>query len=107
MADKKAKSSFLDLHALTKYTDKILYPIRAHSNFLMTLVALGLLAYSVIMISTIMQQRDDQAYREKQSVNRIKSTFDKDTIRKVDNLRNSNDGSSIDLPAGRRNPFVN
>jgi hypothetical protein len=107
MAEKKAKLSLPSMQSASKLLSKLLYPVRTHSNFLMMLVALGLLAYSVIMISTIIQQRDDQDYRDKQSANRIKSSFDKDTIQKVDNLKNSSDSSSIDLPAGRRNPFVN
>lgn len=104
---KKKPSLNLDMAGLKKSLSGILYPIRAHSTFLLSIISLGFIAYSVIMISSIIQQTDDQQYRDKQSTNRIKSTFDKDTIQKIDNLRNSSDSSSIDLPAGRRNPFTN
>jgi hypothetical protein len=106
MADKK-KNISLDLQSLRKISDKFLYPVRAHSTFLLVMISLGLIAYSVIIISGTIQQTDDPTYREEQSANRIKSTFDKETIKKIDNLRNSNDSSSIDLPDGRRNPFIN
>jgi hypothetical protein len=106
MADKK-KSISLDLHSFQEALNKFLYPIRVHSTFLLTLIALALVAYSVIIISGAIQQTDDLQYREEQSANRIKSTFDKETIKKIDNLRISTDSSSIDLPDGRRNPFIN
>jgi hypothetical protein len=106
MADKK-KSVSLDLKSVRKLTDKFLYPVRTHATFLLSLISLGLIAYSVIIISGTIQQTDDPKYREEQSANRIKSTFDKETIKKIDNLRNSSDSSSIDLPDGRRNPFIN
>lgn len=108
MADKeKKKSTSLDLRSLRKLTDRLLSPVRQHSTFLLVMISLGLVAYSVIIISGALQQTDDPAYREEQSANRIKSTFDKETIKKIDNLRISTDSSSIDLPDGRRNPFIN
>lgn len=107
MADKPKKNSSLNLLALRKAVDKFLSPVRSHSTFLLTLISLGLVAYSVIIISGAIQQTDDPQYREEQSADRIKSTFDKETIKKIDNLRISTDSSSIDLPDGRRNPFIN
>ena len=110
MADKKKKTSSsltLDAHSLKTLGDRVTGPIRKHSSFIMWMLALGLIIYSAIMVTMIIQRSDDQDYRNEQAKDRISSSFDKQTIQKVDNLRNSNDNSSIELPAGRRNPFTN
>lgn len=104
---KKGISLSLDLQALKVLGDRLTAPIRKHSSFILSIIALSLIAYSAIMVTMIIQRSDDPQYRDEQSVDRISSSFDKQTIQKVDNLRNSAENSSIELPAGRRNPFTN
>ena len=104
---KKTPKASIDLQAIKKLGDTILAPVRKHSTFILSLIALGLIIYSAMMVTMIIQRGDDTAYRDEQAVDRISSSFDKQTIQKIDNLRNSADNSSIDLPGGRRNPFTN
>ena len=109
MAEKKKKGSSLnlDLQSVKKLGERFTAPIRKHSSFIMAMISLGLIIYTGLAVTTIIQRSDDQSYRDEQAKDRISSSFDKQTIQKVDNLRDSNDNSSIELPAGRRNPFRN
>lgn len=101
------KTASLSLDAIFSPIAKALVPIRRRLSFIVALAAIGALIYSFSVVSTILSRSDDEAYRQEQLSSRINSNFDKATIDKINGLTVSSEGASIDLPAGRRNPFVN
>lgn len=86
---------------------QIAAPIRHHLTFIVALAAIGTLIYSISVVSTIISISDDQAYREEQLQNRVKSRFDLDTIGKINALSSSSERTPVSLSPGRNNPFVN
>lgn len=107
MAKKTTKTASINFSEIRVTVQRIIDPIAKHSTVIMAVAAISVLIYSMITVSMIITVQDDVAYRQAQSQNRISGAFDKTTINKVNNLKASSDGSSIDLPSGRRNPFVN
>ena len=81
--------------------------VTKHSTVILMVAAISVLIYSILNVRMIIMLQDDTAYRVKQSANRINGNFDKETINKINNLKASSDSSSIELPQGRRNPFIN
>lgn len=106
--DKKpaTKKPSLDLGSLIGPLQQVALQIKQRLTFIIILLVAGLLLYSVLLVSSTLSLATDEAYREEQLGKRINSSFDKETIDKIDNLTISSESSSIALPAGRRNPFT-
>jgi len=101
------KSSIkLDPKSLVRSIKKIAAPIKTHLVLIMFLLLMSTLIYAVFTVSTIIQISDDGEYRLSAEAKSLGTSFDEATIKKVDELRESSDGSAIELPGGRRNPFV-
>lgn len=102
-----AKSSIkLDSRSIVASLKQAAAPIKTHLVLIMFLVLMGTLIYTVLTVSTIIQINDDAEYRLSAEAKSLDTSFDQATIKKVDELRESSDGSAIELPGGRRNPFV-
>ena len=104
---KKQLSLKLDVQTLKKVLEEASKPFRTHHALIMFVLLMGVLIYSVYSVSTILQTTDDPVYRTQAEAKSLNTSFDQSTIKKVDDLRESNANDSINLPGGRRNPFVN
>jgi hypothetical protein len=49
---------------------------------------------------------DDEAYRTTKQSESVKTKFDEETINKLDRLNARQEQMTLELPAGRINPFV-
>lgn len=112
MADKKTdapkKSPLnLDADALKGVLEKITAPIKQYHAVILFVLLMSVVIYSVYSVSMIIQTSDDVLYRADAEATSLKTSFDQATIKKVDELRQSNTDATIELPSGRRNPFTN
>lgn len=112
MADKKPepakKSSLkLDTGALKAVLDKASTPVKKYHALILFTLLMSVVIYSVYSVNIILQTPDDANYRAEAETKSLKTSFDQATIKKLDELRESNTNSPIELPAGRRNPFIN
>lgn len=97
----------LDLRSLSHSFGTITKPIAKHMTFLLIIASAGILIYAILVVQTIITPQDDTDYRQQQQSSRINGSFDQETIDKINNLRASSESSTVELPAGRRNPFIN
>lgn len=103
----KKTTTPITLLSIKTSLQRVTNPITKHLTVIIVVAAIGVLIYSILTVRMIVMLQDDAVYRQKQSENRINGNFDKQTITKVNNLKVSSDTSTIDLPQGRRNPFIN
>lgn len=103
----KKNTAPITLLSIKTSLQKVTDPIAKHSAVIIMVAAMSVLIYSILTVRDIIMFQDDTAYRQEQSVNRINGTFDKETITKINNLKASSDNTTIELPQGRRNPFIN
>lgn len=103
---KASPSPSLNLSMFSDAFFKCLRMVRRHKTLLVVLLIGSVLLYSAWTVNVVLSVGDDQAYREEQADNRIRSRFDQDTIRKIDDLNISSEATGIELPPGRRNPFA-
>ena len=96
----------LDTSSLMATLKRITNPIKAHHALILFVLLMSVIIYSVISVNSIIQINDDNDYRISAEAKSLTPSFDQATIKKVDELRQSNDNTSITLPGGRRNPFV-
>lgn len=82
-------------------------PIKAHHTLILFILLMSVVIYSVYNVSMIIQTPDDAEYRAEAESTSIKTIFDRATIKKIDELHQSNTDTNIELPDGRRNPFMN
>lgn len=104
MANKKSLK--LDTASLLTVLQQVTKPIKAHHALILFLLLMSVIIYSVISVNSIIQINDDTQYRLSAEAKSLTPSFDQSTIKKVDDLRQSGDNTSITLPGGRRNPFV-
>ena len=102
----KKPSLKIDRAALLESVKHLVRPIQAHHTTIMFVLLMGVLIYSVVLVSSAIQPTEDSEYRATAEAKSITTQFDQATIEKVDNLRQHNDNEAIQLPSGRRNPFV-
>lgn len=82
-------------------------PILRHHFFVVSIIILGFLIYSVWAVDQILSQPSDEAYRNEKQAAASKATFDQPTIEKIQVLKKSSEPFSPSLPAnGRINPFA-
>lgn len=96
----------IDRAALLKTFKQITAPIGAHHTVIMFVLLMGVLIYTVLLVSMTLQPTDDSEYRSQVEAQSVTTRFDQDTIKKIDALNQSNANTQIQLPEGRRNPFV-
>ena len=96
----------LDTTTLMASLKRVINPVKAHHALIMFVLLMSIIIYSVLSVSAIIQVNDDSEYRLTAASKNLTPNFDQETIKKVDELRQSNDNKSITLPGGRRNPFV-
>lgn len=96
------KISFAIPNQLKLLTNKVL----AHYAIITFIIAMLTLIYCVYTIQIIVSQPSDEQYRQAQLQKNTKTSFDKDTIQKIKDLRTTTDNQPIVLPAGRINPFL-
>lgn len=80
--------------------------LKSNLSSIVIVLVIAILGYAFITVNSILSQSDDDDYRQAQSEKGVRSSFDQSTIDKINNLRSSSDSSTIDLPQGRINPFV-
>ncbi|MBC7746519.1 hypothetical protein H7Y40_00890 [Pedobacter sp.] len=107
MAKKTSPQVSLNLQTITVLVQQVTDTISRHATVIVMVAAVSVLIYSIATVSMIITLQDDTNYRQEQSQNRVNGTFDKVTIEKVNNLKASSDSANIELPNGRRNPFIN
>jgi len=90
---------------LKSITDIAKAILRYHYLIFITFTVVGVFI-AIYSITNILNLPEDTAYREEQQKNNINDNFDKATIEKINNLRFSNEATTITLPPGRTNPFV-
>lgn len=69
-------------------------------------LSLSALLYAVFTVNRLLSAGDDEAYRLQKQSSALKTRFDQDTINKLDQLKARQEQASLDLPAGRINPFA-
>lgn len=80
-----------------------------HHYFISIVLLLAGLSVAVFIVNQTLSSTTDQDYYQKRLSESLKSSFDKATIEKIQNLQKSDEHSAIppDLPAGSRtNPFA-
>lgn len=102
----KKLSLKMDTTSIVKSLRRVTDPLRTHHKLVMFVLFMGVLIYTAWLVSMTIQPTDDSEYRAQIEATSITTSFDQATIKKVDELRKSNDPSAIELPGGRRNPFV-
>jgi hypothetical protein len=107
MLEKPEKKSLnLELGAILPMLKRVAEPVKKHHALILFLLLMSVVIYSVINVSSIIQMNEDPEYRATAEAKSIKTSFDQATIKKVNELRQSSDNTTIALPGGRRNPFV-
>lgn len=77
-------------------------PVLKHHMFIMVLISLGFLIFTVYSINGMLQQPPDEAYRAEQEAKITQTKFDETTIERIERL-----GTYPDLgPRTRNSPFV-
>lgn len=88
---------------------KRLKTVGKHHYFIFTVLLLSGLATAVYLVDATLRAPHDQAYYDQKLRESLKSTFDKATIEKIENLQKSDEDGVAppQLPAGARtNPFA-
>jgi len=96
----------LDLKSLGPIVERVISPVKSHHILIMFVLLMGVIIYSVFAVSDIMQTNDDPTYRSEADAKSLTTRFDQQTIKKINNLKESDNNAPINLPGGRRNPFV-
>lgn len=89
--------------------DSILKPLRtvlAHHAIIVIFLGLSAIVYAVFTINQLLSIPDDEAYRAEKQADTVKTRFDQDTINKLERLRARQEQMTLQLPAGRIDPFV-
>ena len=95
------------LNTILRTIGKTLRPIVLHHAILFTLFALISLIAAVYTTNAILSQPTDDDYYMTASEQAVQTNFDRDTIEKIEQLRERGEGGNLDLPPGRINPFTN
>lgn len=85
---------------------RLMRSVFAHYGIISFILAMATLIYCVFSIQQIFSAPSDQTYRDEQLKKNTKTSFDKKTIDKVNQLRTTQDSAPIQLPGGRINPFT-
>lgn len=86
---------------------KVLRPIVRHHAILFTLFALVSMIAAVYMTNEILSRPTDDDYRDTASQEAVQTSFDRNTIERINELRERDEtGGDLSLPPGRTNPFV-
>ncbi|HEX6258117.1 MAG TPA: hypothetical protein VFZ48_01400 [Candidatus Saccharimonadales bacterium] len=80
-------------------------PIRKHHALLFILAALFIMIFSVYNVNQILSQPEDAQYRTEAETKSVRTNFDQATIDKINQLKERQEGSALNLPSGRINPF--
>ncbi len=91
---------------LPPYVEKLGHSVFAHYGIISFLLAMATLIYCVYSIQILMTAPSDTEYRDAQLQKNTKTSFDKTTIEQVNQLRTTDDTTSVTLPSGRINPFT-
>jgi len=86
-----------------------LKPLARHSTFIIIVILLGFLTYSVYSVSSILGRSSDNNYRSQQESSSAKTSFDKATIDRIKNLQTSNQSNTditFSVTRERQNPFT-
>ena len=84
-------------------------PVARHSTFILIVVLLGFLIYSVYTVSAIIGQASDSNYRSQQESSTAKTKFDQATIDRIKNLQTSSQSNTditFSVNRERQNPFT-
>ncbi|GEM_PF-407771 len=93
--------------AIKRKTLAVVKPISNHHAIIFIILALLLLMFVVYNTQRVLSITDDQAYRNEATQKGITTTFDQETIKKVEQLQYRRDALKPELPTnGRINPFA-
>lgn len=96
----------LDLNQLSQALSKAFAPILKHHVVIAFMIVLGFLIFTVFSVNSILSQTADLEYEATQRRENALTRFDNKTIEQINQLKSRQDNASLDLPSGRRNPFV-
>ena len=95
-----------DLASLRPTLERIITPVRTRHALIMFVLLMGVIIYSVYTVSNTIQINDDPTYRSEAEAKSLTTRFDQQTVQKINGLKESDSNAPINLPGGRRNPFV-
>lgn len=95
------------LSSIGRSIAKVFRPIVRHHAILFILFALLSIITAVYLTNSILSRPVDDDYRMTASEESVQTVFDRNTIERIEQLRESGEGGSLDLPPGRINPFTN
>ena len=97
----------INMAAIKRKTLAILKPISDHHAIIFIILALLLLMFVVYNTQRILTITEDDAYKNEAMQKGITTTFDEETIKKVEQLQYRKDALKPELPTnGRINPFA-
>lgn len=96
----------LDLTSIRPILERVTTPVKTRHALIMFVLLMGVVIYTVYTVSDIIKINDDPTYRSEAEAKSLTTRFDQQTIQKVNNLTESDSNAPINLPGGRRNPFV-
>lgn len=96
----------LDLTSIRPALERVITPIKTRHALIMFVLLMGVVIYSVYAVSEIIQINDDATYRSEAEAKGLTTRFDQQTVQKINELKESDSNAPINLPGGRRNPFV-
>lgn len=100
------KPKGLNLGGVGLKLKRALNPITSHHVIITFVLVIGALIYAVFTVNNALTMPADQAYITQQETEGVKTRFDEQTIKQIDSLRRSDDGTALTLPGGRINPFT-
>ena len=97
------------MKAQTQNLTDALKPVARHSTFIIVVILLGFLTYSVYSVSGILGRSSDSNYRTQQQSSSAKTSFDKATVDRIKSLQTSNQSDNditFSVSQERQNPFT-
>ncbi len=97
----------INIAAIKRKTLSIFKPIISHHAIIFIILSLLFLMYIVYTTQRILTNTEDTAYKSRAEQKGTTTTFDEETIKKVEQLQYRRDALKPELPTnGRINPFA-
>lgn len=92
--------------AITRSLKKVLSVIERYHVTIIIVIVFGTLIAVVARVNNILSQPPDEEYRSQAQQKSLRTNFDEETIKAIQNLRARQENTSFTLPPGRNNPFA-
>lgn len=81
-------------------------PVVKRHVMISLLLIVGFLIFTIYSINQILSDTTDPEYENSKQAEAINTRFDDSTIDKINQLKSRQEAGSLELPDGRRNPFI-